>query len=103
MAETRSAEIDPYLRRADQVPPAALVWEEAHHQILQEALRVFELDVRPARGVGRLLQEYSIACDLADVDRDTQALGGEDAVHDRDVLVGEVAGDGEDEDTGLEG
>ena len=49
------------------------------------------------RGIGSLLQEHGIARYFTDIDRDREALTGEDCVHDGDVLVGEIAGDGEDE------
>lgn len=64
---------------------------------------MLELDIRSPRRVGRLLQKHRIARDLADVDGDLQPLAGEDAVHERDVLVGEIAADGEDQDARLEG
>lgn len=59
---------------------------------------MFELDVRAARRVGCLLQKDGVAGYFADVDGDLEALACEDAVHERDVLVREVAADGEDED-----
>ncbi len=59
---------------------------------------MLQLDVGPVRGVARLLQEYGVAGDFGDVDGDAQTLAGEDGVHDLDVLAGQVAGDGEDED-----
>ena len=52
-------------------------------------------------GVASLLQEDGVAGDFADVDGDAEALAGEDGVHDGDVLVGEVAGYGEDKDAGV--
>ena len=50
-----------------------------------------------------MLQEYGVTGDFADVDGDREALGGEDGVHDGDVLRGEVAADAEDEDAGGSG
>ena len=61
---------------------------------------MLQLHVHASSCVGRLLQKYGIACDFADIDGDREALGGEDSVHDGDVLGGEVAADAEDEDTG---
>jgi len=58
--------------------------------------------VRALGGVGGLLEEDGVASQLEDVDGDAQALGGEGGVHDGDVLVSKVAGDGEDEDAGEE-
>ena len=60
------------------------------------------MHVRALRGIGGLLEEDGVASQLEDVDWDAQALGGEGGVHDRDVLVSEVAGDGEDKDAGEE-
>lgn len=62
-------------------------------------------DVDAAGGVGGLLEEGGVAGELEDVDGDVQALAGEDAVHDGDVVVGGVGGaaEGDDEDAGLEG
>lgn len=64
---------------------------------------MFEFHVCAAGGVGGLLQEDGVAGDLADVDGDAEALGGEDGVHYGDVLGGEIAGCGEDEDAGVQG
>ena len=61
---------------------------------------MLQLHVHAFGGVGRLLQEYGVAGDFADVDGDAEALGGEDGVHDGDVLGCEVAADGQDEDAG---
>lgn len=63
---------------------------------------MLELDIRPVRGIGSLLQEYGIPGYFGDVDGDLQALAGEDGVHYWDVLVCEIAGDGEDEDSAVE-
>lgn len=103
MTKARSAEIHPHLRRADQAHPTYLIRQEAHHQILQQSLRVLKLNVRPVRGVGCLLEEYGVPRDLANVDWDTEALGGKDAVHEGDILGRQIAADGEDQDTRLEG
>ena len=83
---------------------ARLVRQEAHHQVLQQAARVpGEVDIGAARGVGGLLEEWGGGGEFGDGDGDPQALRGEDGVHDWDVLVGEVGGDGEDEDAGVDG
>ena len=63
---------------------------------------MFELHIHAARGIGRLLQEDGIPCDFADVNGDGLALGGEDVVHQGDVLRRKVTAHREDEDTGLE-
>lgn len=70
---------------------------------MQQALRLLQRHVDAPRRVRRLLQEDGVARDLADVDRDAFPLRGEDAVHDGDVLVGEIAGDAQDQDARLEG
>lgn len=54
-------------------------------------------------GVGGLLKEDGVAREFGDVDRDGEALAREDGVHDGNVLVREVAANGEDEDAGEEG
>ncbi len=120
MAEAGGAEIHPDGRGRHQVPAAALVGQEAEHEVLEQAARVRERDVGAPGRVGGLLEEDGVAGYFEDVDGDLEALGlgkgvlvggflgggeltGEDGVHDWDVLVGEVAGDGEDEDAGVEG
>ena len=45
---------------------------------------------KDGRGGGGVWEGY-----LADVDRDGEALTGEDAIHDRDILVGDVGGRGD--------
>ena len=64
---------------------------------------MLELNISPPRGVRGLLQEDGIAGDFANVDGDAEVLCGEYAIHQGDVLVCEIAGNGENEDTGLEG
>lgn len=67
-------------------------------------------DIDAFRSVGSLLEKDGRGGggvwegNLADVDRDGEALAGEDAVHDRDILVGDVGGrgDGEEKDARLE-
>jgi len=100
MAKTRRPEIHAHRRRRHQMPPGARIGQKRHHQILQQTPRLLELHVHASGGVGRLLQEYGVTGDFADVDGDREALGGEDGVHDGDVLRGEVAADAEDEDAG---
>lgn len=99
MAETRRAEIHSYGRWWYQIFSAALIRQEAEHEILKQPTRVREGDVGAMGGVGGLLEEYGVAGYFADVDGDGEALASEDSVHDGDVLVREVAGDGEDEDS----
>lgn len=74
VAETRGAEIHPHGRRRHQVSPAALVRQEAEHQVLEEAARVRERDVGASGGVGGLLEEDGVAGYFADVDGDGEAL-----------------------------
>ncbi len=121
MAEAGGAEIHPDSRGRHQVPAAALVGQEAEHEVLEQAARVRERDVGAPGRVRGLLEEDGVAGYFEDVDGDLEALRlggggrlvgrlvgggeltGEDGVHDWDVLVGEIAGDGEDEDAGVEG
>ena len=56
--------------------------------------------VGTVRGVRGLLQEGGRASEGEDVDGDGEALGGEDGVHEGDILHGRCGGDGEDEYTG---
>lgn len=102
MAEAGGAEVDDVLCGTHEVGACGLVREEGHHEVLQEALGAAEVHVRALRGIRGLLEEDGVAGQLEDVDGDAQALGGEGGVHDGDVLVSEVAGDGEDEDAGEE-
>ena len=74
MAETRRPEIHPHGRRRHHVPPAALVRQEAEHQVLEEAARVGERDVGASGGVGGLLEEDGVAGYFADVDGDGETL-----------------------------
>lgn len=103
VAKTRGAEIHSHLCRADQAPPTGLVRQKSHHQVLQQSLRILELDIGPVRGVGGLLEEHSVAGDLANVDWDAKTLGCKDTVHERNILCREVAADREDQDARLEG
>lgn len=59
---------------------------------------MFQFDVGATSGIGCLLQENSVACNFRNVDGNAEALAGEDGIHDGDVLVGEVAAHGENED-----
>ena len=61
MTETRRPEVYTPFRRHHQIPPATLIGQEPHHQVLQQSARVLELHVDPVRGVGRLLQEDGLA------------------------------------------
>ena len=74
MAEARRAEIHPHGRGRDEVFAAALVGEEAEHEVLEEAARVGEADVGAPGGVGGLLEEDGVAGEFADVDGDLEAL-----------------------------
>ena len=87
MTEASSSEVYPDLRQADQIPSANSVREKSHHQILQEPLRVFQSHISPLRRITRLLQEYGVARDLRDVNRNTQTLTCEDGVHNGYILV----------------
>ena len=108
---------------------AALVGQEAKHQILKQATRVSEGDVGAMGGVGGLLQKDAISGYFADVDRDGEALAcrllaldlekvlcsrkevlqtiadltSEYGVHDWNVLVRQIARDGEDQDARVQG
>ena len=57
MAEAGGAEVDAHGGGRDQVLAAALVGEEAEHEVLEEAARVGEADVGAPGGVGGLLEE----------------------------------------------
>lgn len=85
------------------MPSRPLVRQEREHQVLQEPSRRIDSHVDPARRVAGLLEKDGVAGEFADVDWDVQALAGEDAVHDRDVLVGGAgaAAYGDDQDAGL--
>lgn len=98
VAETCCPEVHPYLRGLDQIPPTGLVGQKTHHQVLQQTLRMFQLDIGAPRGVRRLLQEDGVTGDFGNVDGNAEALAGEDGVHDRYVLVREVAADRENQD-----
>lgn len=74
MAEARGAEIHPDGRRRHQVFPAALIGQEAEHEVLEQAARVREGDVGAARGVRGLLEEDGVAGYFAYVDGDGEAL-----------------------------
>lgn len=104
VAETCGAEVDVRACREDQVPPGALVGQKREHEVLQESLRVRDGHEDPAGCVAGLLEKDGVAGELADVDGDAETLAGEDAVHDRDVLVCGVGGaaDGDDEDARLQ-
>ncbi|KAL8647967.1 MAG: hypothetical protein Q9210_005246, partial [Variospora velana] len=82
------------------VPPADLVRQKRHHQVLQQALGVVDVHEDATRGVGRLLEEDGVAGEFGHVDGDGEALAGEDGVGEGDVLRGEGAGGGEDQDVG---
>ena len=110
VAETRSAEVDTRLRRADEVCAGSCVGQKGEKEGRQEAvcrgcaicgrtLSTVKRDVRPVRGVGGLLQEGRRAGQGEHIDGDLEALRGEDGVHERDVLRGRSGGDGEHEDT----
>ena len=103
MAETRCSEIHVHPARSDEMPPGPLIRQEGHHQVLQQASRLLQRHVDPLRRITRLLQEHIVAGNLGDVDRNLQALASEDCIHDGDILVRQVAADGEDEDAGEEG
>ena len=64
---------------------------------------MLELHVHATRRIRGLLQKDGIAGDFADVDWNRLTLGGEDVVHQRYVLRGEITAHREDEDAGLEG
>ena len=98
MTETRRTKIHACLRGTDQMLSARRIRQEAHHQVLQQPLRVLDLDEDPLGSIGRLLQEHRVPRDLRNVDRNRIALAGENGVHHRYVLVGQVAADGEDQD-----
>lgn len=110
MAKASRSEIHPFTRRPHQpsplppYPPSAsargLIGQEGHHEILQQSLGLLDLDVDPARRIGRLLQKHGIAGQLGDVDGDGEALAGEDGVHERDILVRQIARHGHDQDAG---
>lgn len=74
MAEARRAEIHPDRRRRHQVSAAALVRQEAEHEVLEQAARVRGRDVGAAGRVGGLLQEDGVAGYFADVDGDGETL-----------------------------
>ena len=74
MAEACRAEIHPHGRGRNKVFAAALVGQEAEHEVLEEAARVGEGDVGAAGGVGGLLEEDGVAGYFADVDGDCEAL-----------------------------
>ena len=74
MAEARRAEIHTHGRGRDEVFAAALVGQEAEHEVLQEAARVGEADVGAAGSVGGLLEEDGVAGEFGDVDGDLEAL-----------------------------
>ena len=61
MAEAGGAEVDAPGRGRHEVFAAALVGEEAEHEVLEEAARVGEADVGAAGGVGGLLEEDGVA------------------------------------------
>ena len=61
MAEARRAEVDAYGCRRHEVFAAALVGEEAEHEVLEEAARVREADVGAPGRVGGLLEEDGVA------------------------------------------
>lgn len=78
-------------------------WEEGHDEVLQQGVSPLEVDVRSGGEMGCLLEKDGVgSVDFTDVDRHFELLGGEDGVHDGDVGRGEVGGDGEDEDAGVD-
>lgn len=64
---------------------------------------MFQFDVGATGSVGCLLQEDGVAGNFCNVDGNAKTLAGEDGVHDGDVLVREVAANGENEDAREEG
>ena len=74
MAEAGGAEIDPDGSGRNQVFAAALVGQEAEHEVLQQAARVGEGDVGAVGRVRGLLQEDGVAGYFADVDGDRETL-----------------------------
>lgn len=57
-----------------------------------------KLNVGSKCSIGRLLQEDSVASNFCNINRNRQPLTGEDGVHDWNILVGEIARNGEDKD-----
>ncbi|KAL8968210.1 MAG: hypothetical protein Q9197_004999, partial [Variospora fuerteventurae] len=100
MTKARRPEIHPDVPGTHEVPPADLVRQKRHHQVLQQALGVVDVHEDAARGVGGLLEEDGVAGEFGHVDGDGEALAGEDGVGEGDVLRGEGAGGGEDQDVG---
>ena len=98
VTETRRTKVHPRLRCTDQMLSARRIRQETHHQVLQQPLRVLNLHEYPLRGIGRLLQEHRIPRDLRNVYRNRAALAGKNGVHHGDVLVCQVAADGENQD-----
>lgn len=87
MTKASSPEIDIYPRRKNQMATRALIRQKRHHQILQQASRLGKSHINALGSIGRLLQEDRITAELAHINGDVQALAGEYAVHDRDILV----------------
>lgn len=59
---------------------------------------MLNLNEDPLRGIGRLLQEHRIPRDLGDVNWNRLALACEYGIHYGDILVCQVAADGENQD-----
>lgn len=69
--------------------------------MLHQRVPLLQPHIRPATEMRRLLEEHRVLPrQLAHVDGELELLRGEDGVHDGDVGVGVVWGDGEDEDAG---
>ena len=86
MTETRRTKIHSHSCWHAQQRPRRPIRHEPHHQILQQPLRPLQLYIRPLGRIRRLLQEHRIPRDLAYINRDVEALAGEDGVHDGYIL-----------------
>lgn len=111
MTETRRPEIHPAFAHVPEYTPATAAFshispssapstssssaytsirqrfrQKRHHEILQHAPRVLDIQVGTAGGIAGLLQKGCVAGDFGDGDGDLEALAGEDGVGEGDVL-----------------
>ena len=114
VAETGRSKIHIHLAGADQMSSRRRISNEAalhecqqpstpvtcttYHQVLQQALGMLHLHIDATCAITRLLQKHCISRNLADINRHAQLLRREDAVHDRHILVRQIARDTHDED-----
>ncbi len=97
MTETRRPEIDPTFAHVPEDTPATAAFppgpssssttairqrfrQKRHHEILQHAPGMLDVQVGAAGGIAGLLEKGGVAGEFGDGDGDLEALAGEDGV-----------------------